>query len=296
MHPLLTRQLKRLFGISDEPKLAAALLELRQLANSDGLQEESRNLLEGLDRLLGQIDNTYQQHEADITLRDQSLEISNEEILQANEKLRRKERRQHAIIESLRRTANELLRSTHLPELSDDETSLEKLSLLMSDLVKERQQVQSKLERTLSELERQKSAIDQHAIVSITDTNGKVTYANEGFCRVSGYQRYELIGKKHPQFNQTDRSAAIIKKIWSTIRHGHTWKGEFANRNKTGTLYWLDATIVPFLDNQGEPSQYISICTDITERRIFQACRDAQDAKRDVQVPLLPSLITTVIS
>ncbi len=270
MHPLLTRQLKRLFGIPDEPKLTAALLELRRLADSDGLQEETRNLLGGLDRLLGQVDNTYQQHEADITLRDQSLEISSEEILQANEKLRRKERRQHAIIESLRHTANELLRSTHLPELSDDETSLEKLSLLMSDLVKERQQVQSKLERTLSELERQKSAIDQHAIVSITNTNGKVTYANEGFCRVSGFQRHELIGKKHPQFNQTDQSAATIKKIWSTIRHGHTWKGEFANRNKTGTPFWLDATIVPFLDTQGEPFQYIIICTDITERRIFQ--------------------------
>ncbi|MFT6898963.1 MAG: PAS domain S-box-containing protein [Paraglaciecola sp.] len=119
----------------------------------------------------------------------------------------------------------------------------------------------------MASLDFQKSALDEHAIVSIADSKGNITYVNDKFCNVSGYSREELMGQNHRMVKSTEHSLEFYKDLWGTITKGETWHGEIKNLKKKGGDYWVDATIVPFLNKQGKPYQYISIRTDITARR-----------------------------
>lgn len=122
----------------------------------------------------------------------------------------------------------------------------------------------------LKELSDQKLALDQAAIVAATDASGVITYVNEKFCEISGYSREELIGQTHAIVNSKYHSKEFIKQLWNTIRQGQIWKGDFCNRRKDGRIYWVNTTIVPFLDAKGEPYQYLAIRQDITELKEAQ--------------------------
>lgn len=124
-----------------------------------------------------------------------------------------------------------------------------------------------KQRKAARELNDYKFALDQSSIISITDQFGIIQYVNENFCNISKYTADELIGQDHRIINSGYHPESYIRSLWTTIINGHIWRGELRNKAKDGSIYWVDATIIPFLDAAGKPYQHIAIRSDITEKK-----------------------------
>lgn len=126
-----------------------------------------------------------------------------------------------------------------------------------------------------------KSALDESAIVAVTDQKGIFTYVNDNFCAISKYSNKELIGKDQKIINSDYHTPEFRREAFVTIASGNIWRGEIKNKAKDGSFYWESTTIVPFLNEKGKPYQYIGISTDITQEKL--AKEDLHNALTDLE-------------
>jgi PAS domain S-box-containing protein len=121
--------------------------------------------------------------------------------------------------------------------------------------------------KVIRELQTMKFALDQHCIVGTADTTGRIIHVNEKFCEISQHQPEELIGQFPHILNRGCHPKSFFDEMWETVQSGKVWHGEMKNRKKDGGFYWTDTTVIPYMDAQGRPYQYVAIRTDITARK-----------------------------
>lgn len=126
--------------------------------------------------------------------------------------------------------------------------------------ITERKQSQIKLKEYML-------VVDKNVISSTTDLDGKIIQVSEAFCQISGYSKNELLGQNHNIVRHKDMLEATYKELWETIQTGNVWEGEIKNMNKNGSTYWIDATISPVKNEQGETINYAAINHDITDKK-----------------------------
>jgi PAS domain S-box-containing protein len=256
MHPTLARQLRRLCGVENEEQLTA---RLAQMSSAD-FSPDIMQFISGLGEFVLRVNSTYEQNDRDLDLRSRSLEESSTELNNINDKLRAENISHNRVLNSVHHALNKLLENSETNLQLPDKNDLEGLSSLLPGLV-------AIQEKRRLELYYQRFAMDQHAIVSISDTHGSIFYINEKFCEIGGYNKESMLGKDHRILNSGFHSREFFADLWQTISTGRVWHGQIRNKDKSGNYYWVDSTIVPFLDESGKPFQYINISTDITENK-----------------------------
>lgn len=142
--------------------------------------------------------------------------------------------------------------------------------------VTERQEAEEKLKQSLRKSSDFQDALTRSAIVSIMDKTGVITYINDRFCEISQYSPAELIGNTHQVVNSGYHSPEFWQHLWTTITKGEIWQGEIYDRAKDGTVYWVNATIIPSLDQNNQPVQYLEILEDISERKKAEVALEYQ--------------------
>ena len=165
------------------------------------------------------------------------------------------------------------------PCLIDEKNELLRL---IDEMKTEKAETERILRQTIKELGDVKYALEQSATVSVTDQNGDILYVNDRFCEISKYNREELIGNNHRMIKSGFHSNEVYEELWATITKGKVWRSEICNKAKDGSIWWGGATIVPFLDDQGNPYKYVGIRSDITDRKRME--KEVEKANEAIQL------------
>ena len=265
----LQSHIQQTLGVGNEEQLDEFLTKAVALALLPGVPAAVRQGMLGLQSLLNQVNRTYIDYQDRVEYLGQSSqysELKSSQMAEVNTQLSTELANRQQALRSLHTTVGALLQEIGLDYHTDDSDNIDELIELIANLVTQRSQSQREVQLARRALENQVYALDQHAIVSITDNQGRITYANDRFCSISGYTRDELQGQKHTIVNSGHHPASFWSDMWSTITASAVWQGDICNRAKSGKLYWVAATIVPFLDENGLPYKYIAIRTDITQQ------------------------------
>jgi len=161
------------------------------------------------------------------------------------------------------------LKNKHGEKIPIDKRSveIEQLGMALNETSENLFEQDAVIKQALKALNTQKSAMDEHSIISITDVDGYITYANQKFVDATGFSRDELLGKKHDIVKSGFHSREFFAGMWATISMGNVWHGEILNRSKHGDEVWVNTTIVPFMDESGVPYEYVAIRTDVTNQK-----------------------------
>lgn len=143
------------------------------------------------------------------------------------------------------------------------------------------------LQVTLRESEFRHITLDKHAVVAILDTDGLIIDINDKFCEISGYSQNELLGQPFRKIQVEDHSHEYYREMLTSVMHGNVWHGEICHLSKNGNKFWVDTTVVPFLDDQGQPYQYVCALTDVTELKIS---KDEADSANQAKSQFLSNM------
>jgi PAS domain S-box-containing protein len=189
---------------------------------------------------------------------------------------------------SASRDLNHAFASQHSSALMGSLLDLSEENSSMADPFQRNADLRRTCDLLLDELKEFRMALDHHAIVATTDPDGKITYLNDRFCEISKYSREELLGHDHRIINSGYHDRMFFQQMWETIGRGEVWAGEIRNRAKDGSFYWEATTIVPILNENGAPRQFLSIRTEITRRKLAEdALAQSQSEIKELKERLL---------
>jgi PAS domain S-box-containing protein len=237
---LLNRQIKRFFG-------------------------DVNNIPENLISFLRVIEDTYHSYDGDVELLQHSIEISSAELRSAYEKQRISIESQNNILIKIREA---------IIKLNNEETDLSEIDTKTYDsdyLIKILLNHIEKKRETENQLRKLSMAVEQSsASVVITNLDGEIEYVNPKFTEATGYSFEEAIGKKPSVLKSGEQPAEFYKELWTSIKSGKVWRGEFHNKKKNGELYWEAASISPIITDEGEITHYLAVKEDITDRKLVE--------------------------
>jgi PAS domain S-box-containing protein len=153
------------------------------------------------------------------------------------------------------------------------------LAVIVFLLRRAHERAEQTVDRATREVVSLRAALDEHTLFSIADASGRIVDVNEGFCRVSGYTREELVGQDHRVLNSGHHPREFWVEMWRTIAAGRPWRAEVCNRKKDGGIYWVDSTVVPQLGPDGRPERFVSLRFEITDKKRAEAALAAAGAQ-----------------
>lgn len=252
----------------------------RQIKKHFGSLENIPNEFKGI---LSDISNSYENFEDDVSLLQNSIEISSQELRNAFQKHKRDAEAQKETINKIKEAINAL----NAADLSGANISVENqgdsnyLFDSLIRLIEERKQAEIEI------LKLSKAVEQNPASIVITNINGSIEYVNPKFCNLTGYTKEEAIGNNPRILKSSNTPKEYFRELWTTILSGNEWRGELQNRKKNGELYWESASISPIINENGAITHFIAIKEDITERK-------SAEEERVRQAGLITSLLDSI--